>query len=410
MTRALYKENVYQKNAKGRITSIEYKDDSIMVTLDETIFFPTGGGQSHDLGTIGNHIIKDVYIYNGEIYHLLHHEGDILQVGDEIKQILDWEHRFDNMQRHCGEHILSGIFHRELQGINRGFHMGQDYMTIDIDLSHTQHERLTWEMAKKIELEANKVIWANLPVITTFYETKSAAENEKLRKELKLEHNITIVRIGNEDAPSDAVACCGTHPSHSGQVGLIKLYKIESNKGMWRIFFDAGQRAFKHLTTSYDLLTEVKLRYSASEDDLLTKMNAKEEREERLHEQLKEMSKNMIDIYYKKVSDDFTAHKSDNSNSIIHIVDELDVDNLQRLGLKLQKKFYGKVHPNILAIGSTVDKTMLIFALSDSADCSILASELRASGYKGGGSSKNARIIAATDSPFTELIDKINNK
>lgn len=135
----LFKEDVYKKEASAKVTSVAERDGKTIVTLDRTIFFPTGGGQTCDLGTIAGIPVVDVYEYEDEIYHQLEGGGTAaahpaLATGDEVALELDWARRFDNMQRHCGEHILTGIFYREWGGINRGFHMGDDYMTIDIAL------------------------------------------------------------------------------------------------------------------------------------------------------------------------------------------------------------------------------------------------------------------------------------
>ena len=108
-------------------------------------------------GTAGELTVVDVYEKNGEIFHRCVEKESKLQIGDEIELAIDWEHRFDNMQRHCGEHILSGKFYELYGGVNRGFHMGEDYMTIDISLEENpDFTKITWEMAKADELETNR--------------------------------------------------------------------------------------------------------------------------------------------------------------------------------------------------------------------------------------------------------------
>ena len=224
-TKRLFKDDVYLKNAQACITSLSEVDGKALVTLEQTIFFPTGGGQSCDQGTINGLRVLDVYQDAQNIYHLVDTTADGLKTGQQVVLNLDWEHRFDNMQRHCGEHILSGIFHREFGGVNRGFHMGDKYMTIDISLEDDPaFTKITWDMAMLAELEANKVIWQNLPVITRHFEDRSEAESLPLRKALNIDDDITIVCVGSIENPSDCVACCGTHPSSAGQVGMIKIY------------------------------------------------------------------------------------------------------------------------------------------------------------------------------------------
>ena len=150
----LFKENVYKKEAEAVITSLSWQEGKFILTLDQTIFFPEGGGQTCDLGTIAGFEVSDVSEHDGDIYHTVivpkEKESEakaVLCEGSCVKLVLDWARRFDNMQRHCGEHILTGIFFREWGGINRGFHMGQDYMTIDISLEEgAKAESITWEI------------------------------------------------------------------------------------------------------------------------------------------------------------------------------------------------------------------------------------------------------------------------
>ena len=270
----LYQKNVYLKEFDAKITSLHTDGEDIIITLDQTAFFPTGGGQSCDRGNISGFEVTDVYEENGHIFHRLKggaSKGELGE-GNEVSGQIDWGHRFDNMQRHCGEHILSGMFFREYGGVNRGFHMGDEYMTRDISLEEKpEYKEVTWEMAQHVELCTNEAIWSNAPVITRHFDKREEAENLPLRKALAFDEDITIVCVGSIDNPSDCVACCGTHPSTAGQVGLVKLYKVEPNKGMFRIYFEAGKRALMDYDKKHNILTELGGRYSAGTDDLRDK-------------------------------------------------------------------------------------------------------------------------------------------
>ena len=120
----LYQKNVYLKEFNAKITSLSREDKDIIVTLDQTAFFPTGGGQSCDTGILAGFEVTDVYEADGQIFHRLSCEAtaDNIREGAAVSGHINWERRFDNMQRHCGEHILSGMFFREYGGVNRGFH------------------------------------------------------------------------------------------------------------------------------------------------------------------------------------------------------------------------------------------------------------------------------------------------
>ena len=128
----LYKKDVYLREASAHVTSVGEKKGHALVTLDQSLFFPEGGGQSCDRGALDGFPVLDVYEQEGEVYHVVDCQpSDLPEPGSdtEVALILDWAHRFDNMQRHCGEHIVSGAFYREYGGVNHGFHMGDQYMT-----------------------------------------------------------------------------------------------------------------------------------------------------------------------------------------------------------------------------------------------------------------------------------------
>ena len=286
-TNRLFRENVYLRECDASIRSVSTREDKVLITLDQTIFFPTGGGQSCDLGTINDFAVVDVYEYEDDIFHCVACAPDALRVGDSVHLTLDWARRFDNMQRHCGEHILSGMFYREYGGVNRGFHMGDNYMTVDISLEENPDFRaLTWEMAKHAELCTNEAIWSNAPVITRHFDTKQEAEHLPLRKALAIEEDITIVCVGDVENPSDCVACCGTHPSTAGQVGLLKIFKVEPNKGMFRVYFEAGRRAFLKYQEEMDVLTALCNKLSAGTEDVLAKYESAQEKNRESRTQL----------------------------------------------------------------------------------------------------------------------------
>ena len=297
----LFKEDVYKKEASAKVTSVAERDGKTIVTLDHTIFFPTGGGQTCDLGTIAGIPVVDVYEYEDEIYHQLE-DGDgtaatrpALAAGDEVNLELDWTHRFDNMQRHCGEHILTGIFYREWGGTNRGFHMGDDYMTIDIALEEAARvDSLTWEMCLEAERLTNEVITANLPMITRHFDTFEEAAKEPMRKKLTVEHDITLVGIGKPEYDWGCVACCGTHPSTTGQVGLVKIFKLEHNKGMYRIYFEAGRRAFEKYQQQFEALNTLCGKLSAGTDDVLDKFLSLQEKNKEVRNQLHFLKKDVL--------------------------------------------------------------------------------------------------------------------
>lgn len=399
-TRRRFKEDVYLRETSAQITNIIKEDGKTVVTLDQTIFFPTGGGQSCDKGTLAGLPVIDVYETPDEIYHQIacdSVESDRLQIGDVVDLQLDWAHRFDNMQRHCGEHILSGKFYELYGGVNRGFHMGDDYMTIDISLEDDPaYDKITWEMAKEAELATNQAIWENLPVITRHFEDRSEAENLPLRKKLAFDEDITIVCVGAIENPADCVACCGTHPSTSGQVGMVKLYKVEANKGMFRIYFEAGQRAFRQYQARYDVMTTLENKLSAGFDDLLDKYQAQQDKTKVVRDELYHLKKWVV-------AKEIDEIKGQMCPAFVRRYDKLSINDLLDIGKELK----GCI-PTIAFLVHEPSNTVLLF--TDKHDAGKLVKD-NASIYggKGGGNKNSARAIFAKAEyvdTFIDLIEK----
>ena len=394
-TRRLFKEDVYMTSAEAIITGLSYDNGNTVLTLDQTVFFPTGGGQSCDRGRISDYEVIDVSESPDNIFHTLKGEIDSLKAGDSVHLELDWEHRFDNMQRHCGEHILSGIFFELFGGVNRGFHMGEEYMTIDMSLeAKPEFTKITWEMAKEAELKANEVIWNNLPVITRHFDTREEAENLPLRKALAFDEDITIVCVGDVTHPADCVACCGTHPATAGQVGLIKLYKVEVNKGMFRIYFEAGKRAFKQYGERFEVLTTLENRLSAGFKDLLQKYEAQNEKNRAVRDELYHLKKSVIAREIEDINKELT-------DGYVKKYDTLSVNDLLEIGKSLQ----GKV-PGIAFLVHSPSNTVLLF--SDTHNCGSLVKEnANIYGGKGGGGKNNARALFTKEEYVDTFIDLI---
>ncbi len=377
--------------------------------MDQTIFFPTGGGQSCDKGKINDFEVSDVYEKEGIIFHKVRcNDSNIVwNIGDEVCCEIDWEHRFLNMQRHCGEHILSGIFYREYGGVNRGFHMGDSYMTIDINLEENPAITvLTWEMAERAEQLANQVIWSNAPVVIRHFETNQEAADLPLRKALTIDKDISIVCVGDTENPADCVACCGTHPSTAGQVGLVKILRLENYKGMFRIYCEAGSRAMEIFNTYHHIITKLNNKYSANSEDLLDKMAVQEEKTKALRNQFHLLRQSIIKERIQALSIDLEALKtsSDQTSIIAKEYNDMALDDLLTIGRALTSQL-----TKLLAIISRTDNTVLLFS-DGKIDCGKLVKE-NAAIYqgKGGGNNTNARAIFPKNDfidTFIDLLEK----
>lgn len=392
----LFQSDVYKRSTEAIVSSIDRNvaNNSISIVLDQTVFFPTGGGQSCDLGTINGIKVLDVFEKDDTLYHILEGCDSAIQVGDTVSLEIDWGRRFDNMQRHCGEHILSGIFFKLFGGVNRGFHMGEDYMTIDISLeADERYSEINWDMAMQAELEANKVIWENTTVSVYRFDTKAEAEKMPLRKALNLEKDISIVTIGDISNPADSVACCGTHPSTAGQVGMVKIYKIEPNKGMFRIFFEAGQRALAHYDIRFDIMTKLENDLSASYTNLISKYEIQKEKAKQVKDRLYHLSKELIK---REVAD-----LRDCSDKVRHY-SFLDSNDIMEIGNALSPEIN-----NTLCLID--DLTNTVFLFSNSIDCGKLVKENAPKlDGKGGGGRNFARAVFSSAEKAVKFIDNIN--
>lgn len=232
MTVKLFENNSLLKSCKAVVTACTAKDGKYLVELDQTVFFPEGGGQLSDKGKLGETIVSHVSEKDGHIYHECDKE---LAVGAEVEAVLDWPVRLDRMQQHLGEHLLSYACWKLFKANNIGFHMNEDDVFIDLD------KELTDEDLLKAELYTNEIIWENRPVHISYMDSTEAVKlKDKMRKfNSKLTGTLRIVSV--EDA--DICTCCGTHPPFTGMLGSVKVIRHEKHKGGCRVEFVCGRRA-----------------------------------------------------------------------------------------------------------------------------------------------------------------------
>lgn len=417
-TNLLFRLDVNMRECEASI--IEFDRENNTIILDKTIFFPEGGGQSSDIGylyKLGNTGIPAVKVIdvkeNGEFpLHRIaatDEQGELPEFtkGERLLLKIDWAHRFDNMQRHCGEHILSGIIYREIRGVNRGFHMGSDYMTIDISMEENPDlKEISSELLAKIEYEANKVIWRNLPVITRHFDKKDDAIKLPLRKKPDIESDIRIVSIGSFENAADCVACCGTHPESTGHVGLIKLFKIEPYKGMFRLYCEAGERAYKDYAKKHEITQGIAVDLSCGVEDLPERFGGLKQRISELNEQLLKAKRTLIDEYLKDEELQSCAHFDGNGIKIIY-------KSYPTLGDKEILRIGGALNlaDNVIFAATGEDgQTLFVFSNGEKLNCGELIKN-NAGIYdgKGGGRADNARVrFAKKDSIplFLDMLEK----
>ncbi len=253
MTEKLYDKDSHLKEFTGTVLSCEKTGEKYAVALNQTAFFPEGGGQQSDRGYIGDAYISDVQIKNGEI---LHFADKPLSVGQAYDCKLDFDFRFRNMQNHSGEHIISGIVHR-LYGFNNvGFHLGAE-MTMDFD------GELTRQQLDEIEDLANKAVYENLPV-KAYYPTDEELKSLDYRSKLDLKEDVRIVELKGVDV----CACCAPHVKSTGEIGIIKILDFEKYKGGVRLLAKCGADALRDYREKYKSVLEISNLLSAKQPEV----------------------------------------------------------------------------------------------------------------------------------------------
>ncbi|MER1958751.1 MAG: DHHA1 domain-containing protein [Solibacillus sp.] len=224
------------------------------IVLDNTAFYPTGGGQPHDTGWISGIEISDVEKVDDEIRHYT--AADVSNISGEISAKLNWVRRFDHMQQHTGQHILTAAFVELFDLATTSFHLGTELVTIDLNTTDVTEAQLA-----AAEQRANEIILENRPVETKWV-TKEDLVNYNLRKDVIVDEDIRLVIIPEFDYNG----CGGTHPTSTGQVGLLKILATEKMKQQIRVHFVCGQRVLQQLAMRKNVLSDVARQLSAPEE------------------------------------------------------------------------------------------------------------------------------------------------
>lgn len=232
MTVKLYEMDSHLKNFTAEVQKCIPDGDFFKIVLNQTAFFPEGGGQYADHGTLDDANVLDVQIDENGV--ITHKTDKPLKLGKSVKGSLDWNRRFRHMQNHSGEHIISGIIHK-LYGLdNIGFHLGEDYVTCDYS------KMLTPEQVKKVEILSNKAVYENVK-IKAWYPDMDQLKSIPYRAKLELTENVRIVEIDGYDI----CACCAPHVKSTGEIGLIKITWTEKSHGGIRLHIACGYDALK---------------------------------------------------------------------------------------------------------------------------------------------------------------------
>ncbi len=370
MTEKLFQTNSYLKTCSAVIESVEGNK----VVLDRTIFAPEAGGQGSDTGFIGQARMVHAEEKDGLVIHELEEVTSDIKVGAEIEMTLDWDNRFDHMQNHLGEHILSGILFNKYGISNKGFHLGTDISTLDADM-----KKMPDEMVEELELEANRAVFSGLPVEIKLIESKEEAESLPLRKALKVDEDISVVTIPGVDC----VACCCPQPADTSQVGIIKIIKAENYKGMTRIYFKCGMRALEDFRLKHKIVTTLNKKYSSEDENLLENIKIQENKFNDVRRDLNTMKVKFAQI-------EAAALLEGAEKVVAREYEDYTLDDLKMLG----KQASEMTDLPIILSSTKVNTVLLTHSGQSSLRCGAVVKEF-ASGFggKGGGSDSLAQAL-----------------
>ncbi|MDD3141538.1 MAG: alanine--tRNA ligase-related protein [Lachnospiraceae bacterium] len=251
MTEKLFYKDSHLREFRGNVLQCEIDGDNYKVVLDRTAFFPEGGGQTADKGTIDEIEVLDVREQSETIYHVV---KEPIEIGKEIVGSIEWKDRFSKMQQHTGEHIVSGIIHKKFGYDNIGFHLGSEEVTMDFNGT------ITKEQLQDIEYEANEAVFRNI-LVEVDCPDKEALISMNYRSKIEIEGQVRIVTISG----CDVCACCAPHVHNTGEIGLIKLIDLQNYKKGVRISMVCGLRALQNYQIKEKNTKEISILLSAKE-------------------------------------------------------------------------------------------------------------------------------------------------
>lgn len=388
MTEKIYYTDTKQTTFTSVVTACEPdgKTGLYKVCLAASAFFPEEGGQLADTGILDGQEVKDVHIKNEVLYHFVE---SAIPVGKEVSGSIDWDRRFDFMQQHSGEHILSGLLHSTYGFTNVGFHLGLTEVTLDVD------GEIGLDALREIELRANQVIWQNLPVICSFPD-KETLSRMQYRSKIEIAGDVRIVEIPGVDL----CACCAPHVDTTGQIGMIKITDAMPHRGGTRITIVCGQRALQDFTRKQTVIKQSMALLSAKDTAIIPATK-------KLFEDINK---------WKSLANNLTADMLEEKCSYLPSPTEvthpfLFVSLNNNVAIRNAINKLTGIYSGYCSIfaGNDVDGYTYIIG-SSSLDCRILQTNLKDSlGAKGGGSSAMVQgNVQTSKDAITQLLSTIS--
>lgn len=392
MTEKLYERDSNLKNCEAIVLECEPAPQGFAVVLDRTVLFPEGGGQLSDTGTINGAPVKHVREAKGKIIHECAAE---FPKGSKVTVQVNWTDRLDHMQQHCGEHILSYAFFTLFGANNVGFHMNERLVTIDLD------KEVTLEEAFQAEDLANRHIWEDRPVTVSYLPHTEVADLPMRKKNEKLTGILRIVAVKD----GDVCTCCGTHPTSTGVVGLVKITKIEKHKGGTRVEFLCGRWALEDARKKMQQIQDASNMLSTKEERVCEGIGRLEDEIAELKEKLRAAVKQIQETEIIKILEDAPVNSA-GCKIAAAVKDGYDP--------KDAKTLFGKLTdiPNtvVAVIYHNGERVNYLFGLGAGAtgDCkAIIAKANELFGGRGGGKKESAQGGAPYADDWKEKAEKL---
>ena len=384
MTNKLFYENPNIHCFKAKVI----KQQNDYVVLSDTAFYPTGGGQPHDLGLLNGIGVTNVEVVEDEIRHFL--VTPLPENTIDVNGQIDWKRRFDHMQQHAGQHILSAAFEQLFGFQTVSFHLGKDTVTIDLDIPTVTESQLA-----EVEHLANQIILEDHPIQTKWVNEEELS-NYNLRKATLLKENIRLVIIPDYDYN----ACGGTHPASTGQVRSIKILQTEKQKKLVRVEFICGERILTHLHRKHQILGNLVNILSTPEDKIMNATKHLLNQNSALEKQITDLSNSLLTYEAKEIRE-----KSEGT-SITCLLENRSMQELQKLA-----KLVIQETPNSICILVSNNEDKLQFVAAKGSEVSQSMKELVAQvlphiNGKGGGNEQMAQGGGVKMLTSEQLIEK----
>ena len=395
MQSRFYYENAMTKQFIATVEKVSKDEENkTYIVLNNTAFYPTGGGQPHDTGKIDEFEIVNVEEIDSEIRHYVADDADVSTLTGEVQSEINWQRRFDHMQQHAGQHILTAAFVELFDFPTVSFHLGTETVTIDLQTTQVTEEQLL-----AAERLANDIILENRPIETKWVTAEEAAEYP-LRKALKVEGPIRLVIIPDFDYNG----CGGTHPNSTGQVQAIKILSTEKMKQNIRIHFVCGERVIRTLHTQNAVLTDVAKQLSAKKEEAHNALRKVMVTAKATEKALNDAQEQLLQFEAKEY---IAKAELQHSTVIVKAFNERSIQQLQKLA-----KFMTEQNENISValIGEFDDKYQIVAARGKSGTSNmkeVMQTILPLIEGKGGGNELLAQGGGAKTIERSSLVDAL---